>query len=259
MTDSVLSVLVDGREPDTDALLPFSLANDGHFTAMQVRDRATRGIALHLRRMAAAHSRLYGTEIDAERVRSLMRKAVLGHPDAYLRVSVTETAPGHPRILTVVRPPIEPDPRPVALVPVASPRVLPEIKHAGTFHQIQLARDAQAQGFDDALLVDPAGRIGESTIANIAFPRGSEVFWPDGPALEGITWQLLEPALGRYGFASRRAEVSLADLSGFPAAVLVNSIGVTPVARIGGREFTASGEAATTLGQIYRQIPADPI
>jgi branched-subunit amino acid aminotransferase/4-amino-4-deoxychorismate lyase len=189
-----------------------------------------------------------------------MRDAVTeDHPDAYLRMTVAEPDAGRPRVLTVVRPPVEPDTRPVALLPVMWTRGLPELKHVGTFPQIQLARDAESAGFDDALLVDSVGRISETTVANIAFVRPGEVVWPEGPALDGITQQLLAAAVAQQGITSRRSGVMLADLARFSGAVLVNSIGVTPIGRIGTSEFAASVEAARQLDRVYRQIPAEPL
>ena len=252
-------ILVDGRVPAASDLFPFALANDGHFTAMQVRDRAVRGIGLHLRRLVESHKRLYGTLVDAGSLRSLMQIAVANHPDAYLRVTVAEPDPGMPSVLTVVRPPVDPEPQPVALLPTVWTRALPEVKHVGTFPQIQFAREAERAGFDDALLVDEDGRLSETTIANIAFASSDEVVWPDGPALEGITWQLLERALAEHGIFSRRASLALDDLDRFSGAVLVNSVGVTPVGRIGARAFMESADAAARLERIYRSVPEERI
>ena len=252
-------VLVDGREPAASDLFPFVLANDGHFTAMQVRDRAVRGIDLHLRRLVESHKRLYGTVLDPGSLRRWMQIAIADRPDAYLRVTVAEPDPGRPSVLTVVRPPLDPEPQPVALLPTVWTRAFPEVKHVGTFAQIQFAREAEGAGFDDALLVDEDGRLSETTIANIAFASGDEVVWPDGPALEGITWQLLEPALAEHGIFSRRASVALGDLDRFSGAVLVNSVGVSPVCRIGAHSFTESADAAARLERIYRSVPEERI
>lgn len=259
MPDALPLVLVDGRRPTADDLLPFALANDGHFTAMQVRDGAARGIDLHLARMTAAHRRLYGVGLDPAWLRRLMRDAVRELPDCSLRVTVTQPAGGPPRVLTVVRAALDVDRRPTALRSVVWARGIPEVKHVGTFPQIQLARDAARAGYDDALLVTATGEVGETTIANIAFLRGEEVVWPAAPSLRGITQELLTEALPSHGYRTTIEPVHLADVGRFDAAVLSNSIGVAPVARIDDHGYSDATSAARALDDVYRSIPAQPL
>jgi branched-subunit amino acid aminotransferase/4-amino-4-deoxychorismate lyase len=258
MEDSPV-VLIDGLQISAERLIPFAIANDGHFTAMQVRDGSTRGLDLHLQRLRTAHRRLYGTELDVTAVRAILRQALRGHPDCYLRVTVTERIPGQPEVMTVVRPPLEPGKEPVDLTSVRWTRAFPDIKHVGTFPQIQIAREASRAGFADALLVDEHGRVTETTIANIAFIADQEVYWPVGPSLEGISWRLLETALDDRGFVSERRPVTLDQTRDYTAAVRVNSIGVEAVARIDSHEFSTSIQAAAWLESIYRSIQPTPI
>lgn len=247
-------MLIDGIPASAESLLPFVLANDGHFTAMQVRVGRTRGLELHLQRLRDAHQALYGSELDVASVRALLRDAVRDHPDCYLRVNVVERDAGRPEIMTVARPPINPGRTPVALTSVKWTRAFPRIKHVGAFPQIQLARQASLAGFDDALLIDEHGHVAETTIANIAFITGHEVLWPTGPALEGISWKLLETALHEGGFASERGSLTVEQARRYQAGVLVNSVGVEPIARIDEHEFPASREAAAWLGAVYERI-----
>ena len=46
---------IDGRSPRVEDLLIPALVNYGHITVMQVRDRAVRGLGLHLGRLDAAN------------------------------------------------------------------------------------------------------------------------------------------------------------------------------------------------------------
>lgn len=260
MTDDP-EVLIDGHPPTLAALARFAVVNDGHFTAMQVRRGAVRGLGLHLERLHAAHRALYGTALDVDGLRRLLRAVIAVHPDASLRVTVAEPDPGHPAVLTAVRPPIEPEsnPRPMRLTVVEWVRGVPGIKHVGTFPQIQYARQARAAGFDDAVLVDAAGGIAEATTANIAFARGDGIVWPAGPALPGITWRLLDRALPAAGIPSRTRPIGLRHLTGFDGAVLVNSVGIVPVAAIAGHEFPRSAEVARHLDAVYRAVPAEAV
>lgn len=253
MSNAPPVVLVDGKPADTAGLLPFVLSNDAHFTAMQVRGGAVRGVDLHLNRLTAAHQRLYRSALNIDRVRELMHDAVHEHADCYLRVTVTQVAE-RLRVLTVVRPPVDASRKPVALESVRWTRGIPEVKHAGTFPQLQLAREAERNGFDDALLVTPEGFVSETTIANIGFVRGHDVVWPTTPALQGITQMLLAMALPDHGFSNRNEPVRLADVASFETAVLSNSIGIEPVERIDGHTYSAS-PMARVFDEIYQSLP----
>jgi hypothetical protein len=62
---------VDGA-PATPAEIARVTSGYGHFTAMQVRHRATRGLALHLERLARANRERFGVGLDEERIRELI-------------------------------------------------------------------------------------------------------------------------------------------------------------------------------------------
>lgn len=254
-----LVIRIDGLPATPDRLAHPALVNDGHFTAMQVRGGATRGLDRHLRRLREAHVELYGTDLDIELVRGLLRAAVADHPDAYLRATVYEEEPGTPRVMTVVRPPREASTNPQSLLPVTYVRPFAHIKHVGAFAQIRYGELAERRGFDDALLVGADGRLSETTIANIGFLDGERVVWPDGPSLHGITWQLLDAHLARRSRPVGTASITLDTVSGFDGAFLANSIGVTPVARIGDVAFPAIPDGVSDLVRLYAAIPADRI
>src|SRR6266496_6700287 len=63
-----LHIEIDGRPARAEALWSTASAY-GHFTAMQVRGRRTRGLALHLGRLEAANSELFAAGLDRARVR----------------------------------------------------------------------------------------------------------------------------------------------------------------------------------------------
>jgi hypothetical protein len=92
-------------QASADQLAHPALVNDGHFTAMHVRNRRVRGRAYHLVRLCSAHAELYGTELDAEYLRTMIQCAVEHHPDASLRLNLYETRPGQPQVMTAIRPP----------------------------------------------------------------------------------------------------------------------------------------------------------
>ncbi|WP_432929323.1 aminotransferase class IV [Microbispora sp. CA-135349] len=262
MTPSpVPRIEIDGRPPTVEQLSHPALVNYGHFTAMQVRGFATRGLALHLDRLDAATRELFGTGLDGDLVRRRIRHA-LGDdtPDASVRVVVHRPDAGAaPSVMVVVRPPVPAPEGPVRLKSAHYQRPVAHIKHVGAFGQIHHRELAAREGFDDALLTGPGGAISESGIANVAFFDGSRVIWPDAPCLHGITMRLLEPLLPAAGFPSHRAPVRLADLPSFRTVLVTNSHGVAPVDRVDGLALPIDAAFAAAVTEIYESVSRDPI
>jgi branched-subunit amino acid aminotransferase/4-amino-4-deoxychorismate lyase len=246
-------------QASADQLTHPALVNDGHFTAMQVRNGRVRGLAYHLVRLHSAHAELYGTELDVDYVRETMRRAVEPHPDADLRVNLYEARPGQTQVMTAMRPPVEADQRAQALLPVAYSRPFAHIKHVGSFAQIRYGIHANRAGYDDAILVTSDGRICESTVANIGFLDRDTVVWPEAPVLHGITWQLLDQVLAQRGIEVRRQPVSLESAGNFAGAFLANSIGVVPVSRIARHDYQLDNATFTRIRQAYDEVAWDEI
>lgn len=259
MVNGAPLVEVDGGSPSPDDLSYAALVNYGHFTAMQVRCGAVRGLDLHLNRLRDAHRELFGSEVDSDRVRRFMRQAVAQQTDAYLRVTLYERVPGLPLVMTVVRPAVEAPARPQLLTDVSYVRPFPHIKHVGSFAQIRYGLLAERGGFDDAVLVTPDGHIAETTMSNIGFVDGESVVWPAAPCLRGITWQLLDAALAEAGHEVRTEVVPLAGLARFDAAFVANSIGVSSVGRIGAHEFAAAHQRVDEMVSLYANVRWDVI
>ncbi|MEU6414761.1 aminotransferase class IV [Microbispora sp. NPDC046933] len=251
---------IDGRPPTVEQLGHRALVNYGHFTAMQVRGFATRGLALHLDRLDAASRELFGTGLDGDLVRRRIQHALGDTPDASVRVVVHRPDPdAAPSVMVVVRPPVPAPEGPVRLKSVPYQRPVAHIKHVGSFGQIHYGELAEREGFDDALLTGPGGVIAESGVANVAFFDGSRVTWPDAPCLHGITMRLLEPRLPAAGFPSRRAPVRLADLPSFRSVLVTNSHGVAPVDRVDDLALPVDAAFAAAVAEIYESVPWDPI
>lgn len=252
-------VQVDGAAPTGEEMFHPALVNYGHFTAMQVRAGAVRGMDLHLRRLRCAHRELFGTELETEWVRQLMRRAITAQRDGYLRVNLYEVEPGVPQVMTVLRPPVDAPTTPQTLTEVPYVRPFPHIKHVGSFAQIRYGELAERAGFDDALLLTQDGWIAETTMANIGFIENNSVVWPDAPCLRGITWQLLDASLDERGREVRTEVVTMETIDRFDAAFLANSTGVSGVARIGTHEFPAEHPRVQELQAVYAALPWDAI
>ncbi len=253
-------VEIDGEQPSLDALRSLALDHYGHFTAMQVRGGGVRGLDVHLRRLAAQSRELFEEELDADRVRALVRQALRGAEDASARVIVFRVADAEAAsIMVVVRPPREMPPTPQALLSVDHQRPLPHVKHIGGFGQAHYRRVAERAGFDDALLAGPGGVVSEAGVCNVAFLSAGELLWPDAPALHGSTMQLLEPRLAGAGIGSRRASIRLSDIPSFSAGFVTNARGVAPIARVDDVELPIDHALFRRLLDVLESVPFDPV
>jgi branched-subunit amino acid aminotransferase/4-amino-4-deoxychorismate lyase len=250
-----LRIEVDGRGVNAETL--WSLASSfGHFTAMQVRGSRTRGLDLHLDRLAAANRELFGAGLDRDRVRRLLRHALGDTQDASVRVYVFETGEG-PTTVVTVRPPGD-----VAaaerLQSVRYVRPDAHLKHLAT-GQGFYTRLARRNGFDDALLTGGDGLVAETATANICFFDGTGFVWPDAPQLHGITMQLLERRLPELGVPTSRASVSIDEVASFAGAFATNARGVAAVSAIDDTPLATDHEQLDLLAVAYASVPWEPL
>ena len=246
----MLRIEIDGGPPTVEDFVPGLLANYGHFTAMQVRDRRVKGLDLHLRRLDQANHELYGAPLDGDRVRGLIAHALGDVRDAAVRVVVYGV--DVPSVMVTVRPPATPPATPQRLLPVAYARPLPHVKHIGGFGQLHHGKRAEQAGYDDALLT-AGGVVVESAIANIGFfDADGGVAWPAADWLHGITMQLLEREL-----PTRREVVRLDDVARYRGAFLTNSIGIVGVSRIADVEYAVDESALARVHAAYDAVTAD--
>jgi branched-subunit amino acid aminotransferase/4-amino-4-deoxychorismate lyase len=245
-----LRLEIEGRRADPEELWT-TASGFGHFTAMQVRGGRTRGLDLHLRRLAGANAELFAADLDYERVRTLIRHALADTQDASVRVYAFESDL-EPRLMVTVKPPGGVT-SPQRLQSVRYQRPAAHLKHLATeqgFH----GRAARRNAFDDAVLTDADDTISETTIANIGFFDEAGVVWPDAPLLRGITMQLLETRI-----PSRYTRVRLQDLASFEGAFLSNSRGVAVVSEIDGITLPVPRNLVEALVAAYEAVPWDTI
>jgi branched-subunit amino acid aminotransferase/4-amino-4-deoxychorismate lyase len=257
-------VVVDGREAGSGEGWDPTLTTYGHFTAMQVRNRRTRGLDLHLARLRHATEEMFGVGIDENLVRTSIRLA-LGDDvnDAAVRVYIIH-AEGGPSTIVTVKPPVE---APVSerLRSVLYQRPLAHLKHLGGFRiggldaQSYFRQRVQADGFNEALLTAADGTIAEAAIANVGFLAGSTIVWPNAPALAGITMQLVQRALAGQGREWLRAPIRLAGLGQFEGVFLTNSHGIWPVTVIDDHPFAVDDRWFGPLAAAYEGVEWDEI
>ncbi|HEY0598878.1 aminotransferase class IV [Brevundimonas sp.] len=263
------ALLVDGEPVSEGDLTYLALANYGAYTSFRVEHGGVRGLDLHLARLEASAQELFGEAAGEDRLRDLMRGAVAGRGDCWLRVSLfspevwprTPDWTGRPKVMIGVFPP----PLPLAedglrLQAQTYVREAAHLKHTANFGLIRARRLARAAGFDDALFADGTGRISEGSLWNIGFVRGGEVVWPEAPMLTGVTLTLLQRGLEVRGVPSRVQAVRLEDLSGFDGAFVCNSATpACPVASIDDQVFDPGAVPLETLKAIWASQPCQPI
>jgi len=248
-------------EPADAAALSAALVNYGHFTSLQVRNRAVQGLDLHLHRLVQATGTLFGTPLDAQQVRRWMAHAVEHgeRADASMRVTVFSRAfdfrdplaavavdvlasVGAPVQLGTAR----------AVRSIGYQRELPALKHVGTFGLFQQRRDAMAGGFDDALFLTADGLVSEGTTWNVAFLDREQLVWPQAPALRGTAEALLQAHW--QGPQVRRA-YHAAELPTATAAFACNASGIWPLSGVDGRLLPGSVALAERARGVMAAVP----
>jgi branched-subunit amino acid aminotransferase/4-amino-4-deoxychorismate lyase len=245
-------VEINGAPARADDLRFIATVNYGHFTSMQVRYQSVRGLNLHLDRLERSTRELFGCGLDRERVRSWIRGALRDREEpASVRVNVYSrslkserlNAQAEPDIMVTVSPGASAATTAISVQSFEHQRVLPHIKHVGTFEVLHHRRRAQQNGFDDALFVDSSGHIAEGATWNIGFFDGQRVIWPRAPMLVGITMQLLQAGLQARGIGIEARKIHLDDVGSFRSVFLANSTTpYRPISRINGTAVPADLE-----------------
>jgi branched-subunit amino acid aminotransferase/4-amino-4-deoxychorismate lyase len=223
---------IDGREATAEALSSLAFAGFAHFTAMQVRDGAVKGLDLHLGRLRRASVEFFGQALPDDLVRERLRNAIDNGPSA---VSLTATmysrngeftptgSDNDPAVLVRTAPPFDGPDGPLRLTVVQHERPFPTIKHVGEASKTQYLRRAVENGFDDAVFTDTHGHISEATIWNVAFWDGETVVWPKAALLPGVTMGIIRRQLANLGIAQREEQITTARLADMKGAAVMNS------------------------------------
>ncbi|MFC5490794.1 aminotransferase class IV family protein [Dokdonella soli] len=260
---------LNGSPASVEDLRAVALVNYGHFTSMQVQGGCVRGLGLHLDRLERSTRELFGCPLDVDATRGWMRQ-IAGDDNAALslRVNVFSRKLHRDHLAEPAEPDVLIAGGPVRAISAASLRVrsvrydreAPHIKHVGTFGLFHQKRLAQTLGYDDALFVDAGGAVAEGTIWNIGFFDGERVVWPDAPALEGISMQLLKAGLRECGVDTITRRVPLGDVGTFRSAFFTNSsCTAVPIAAIDDVSFMVDAALAKTLHAAMSSQPLERI
>jgi branched-subunit amino acid aminotransferase/4-amino-4-deoxychorismate lyase len=245
---------INGHAADEAARSLLDYEGWGHFTAMQVRGGRTRGLGLHLTRLAAAQREIYGRALDGEEVRARIRHALAGQADASVRVYGYWAG-----LIVTVRVPQDMPQRPHSMTAVQFQRPLARLKHVGSWGQGRFREVALASGFDESLLVDETGRISEGTITNVGFWRRGTLVWPDAPKLDGITMLVLRQQLAAASVPQAEAQVRVEDLPGYDGMILCNARGWATVGRVDEVKIPRDEVMIGTIGSAFDGCQWDEI
>jgi branched-subunit amino acid aminotransferase/4-amino-4-deoxychorismate lyase len=233
-----MSVRVD-LSFDSNVLGGLALGNYGHFTTMCVEGGRVRGLPRHIERLVRDCRALFSLDIDRTQVTEVIRRALgeLGGA-GLLRITLfargfdigrPAAAPEEITAHAVMRPSPAAAPAPLRLRTVTYGRECPEVKHVGIFGALHQRRAVQLAGFDDALFLEPDGTVTEGSTWNIGFVDDDHVVWPTGPALRGVTMELLQEVHRPF----RAESVTRDDVARMRAAFATNAAyGVRPISSI---------------------------
>jgi branched-chain amino acid aminotransferase len=115
-----------------------------------------------------------------------------------------------------------------------------ESKAAGLYMICTLSRhEAQAKGYDDAIMFDWRGKIAEATGANVFFIREGAIYTPTPDCfLDGITRRTVIGLARRRGIEVVEREIWPEELESFEQCFLTGSAAeVTPVSEVGPWRF----------------------
>jgi branched-chain amino acid aminotransferase len=255
MSSSVRASLasVDGAiMPAEEALIPATdeglLRGDGAFEVIRVYDGRAFAVEDHLRRLSRSASNLR-LPLDLEAVRSelyrLLAEAGAGPNHALVRIVLTR---GGRRVLLTEPLPSSPDLVRLGTITYSPTRVLDGVKSLSYAANMLASRLAREQGFDEALLVTPHGRVLEAPTSSLFWVKDGAILTPplDDHILASITRAVVIEVTG-----ATEAPCTLDDLASAEEAFLASTTReVQPVAAIDGTNFDAPGPVTTHAAEI---------
>ncbi len=248
MKISINGVLTDADTARIDPTDRGFTLGDGVFETIVVRKNAVRHLKAHLDRLRHGAGVL-GIPLpgDDQHLAGMIGAAITANAltEAVVRVTLTRgpgarglASPAKPTpTLVITAGPLPPPAEPAKVIIATVTRrnehsPLSGIKHLNYLDNILARREAEATGADDAILLNTAGRVAESTVANVFVLVDSFMLTPplDDGALPGI--------IRGEAIKLARAEeksLSLEMLMRASEVFLTNALGVRPVTHINGK------------------------
>ncbi|AIB15500.1 2-keto-4-methylthiobutyrate aminotransferase (plasmid) [Azospirillum argentinense] len=130
---------------------------------------------------------------------------------------------------------------------------LSRVKSLNYLDSILARQEAATRGAGEALLLNSAGRLAESSVANLFIVRDGRLLTP--PVTEGALPGIRRALILERGDASE-APLSVADLLGAGEAFLTNSLGVRPLLRVDG-QIIGAGTVGPVTAALLKDIAAE--
>jgi branched-chain amino acid aminotransferase len=245
--DGEITLASHASIPATDEGL---LRGDGVFEVIRIYDGRPFALEDHFQRLerSAANLRL---PIDLEAIRAdahrLMAHAGSGPDHELLRIVLTRG--GHRLLLTESLPPSAERVR-LASITFSPTRILDGIKSLSYASNMLASRLAREQGFDEALLVTPHGRVLEAPTSSIFWVTDGAVLTP--PLDDHILASITRAAVIELTDADERP-CTLDDIGAADEAFLASTTReVQPVAAVDQRTFGAAGPVTTRAAAALR-------
>ncbi len=265
--------VVDGSEARVPVLDHGLLYGDGVFEGIRIYGRRVFRLEEHLRRFEAGAKALAlelpgGTGAAREIVLETAR--AFDADEAYVRLIATRgdgplgIDPSHcskPRLICIVdRIAVYPERKRSAGLDLLTSSwrrppadVLdPRVKSLNYLNNVMAKLEAKQRGGDEALLLNAAGAIAETSVANVFAVRGGDLLTPpstDG-ALEGITRATVLEIAASLGIPARAQSLGRFDLFAADEVFLTGSgAGLVPVRSLDGRSIGVGGP-----GPVYEKI-----
>ena len=222
------------------------LLGDGLYETLAARGGKVLRLAAHAARLKRGCELLdlpFPTVDLAEIFAAVMKANQLS--DAALRLTLTRgpgprglTPPDAPQpTLLVTAAPLPPAKAPIACIIASVTRrnehsPLARVKSTNCLDNILAKQEAKARGADDALLLNSAGRLAESSAANLFVVKDGKIFTP--PLADGCLPGVLRAEL-LHNLGATEQSLTPADLAGADEIFLTSSLGVQAVKTIDGK------------------------
>ena len=254
--DGAVTLASEATVPATDEGL---LRGDGAFEVIRVYDGYPFALEEHLQRLERSASNLR-LPLDLEAVRAdanrLLAHAGAGPDHEQLRIVITR---GGRRLLLTERAPVGPEHVRLGSVSYAPTRLLDGVKSLSYAANMLASRLAREQGFDEALLVTPHGRVLEAPTSSVFWVKDGVVLTPplDEHILASITRRIVIEQASAVERSCTLEEITAAD----EVFIASTTREVQAVSAIDERTFEApgpvtAGVAAAVGHRIRSELPS---